>query len=239
MGVSEAVFVYSNAEQLRRLDLADSDLERGSTWSHVQLEDANIRPALTVQYLNKMLKDIPIETARTIKTQPDVLWGNRVQFTGIQITEPAIRACGYALTGRSPTIPRDMVTCTVQGQADVFNIWNGCTPNNPIKCMDRLYVCIVRIDNTDTGTCQFVARPGVGTPCGGTPLIDTIPRIVDEDNLERTLVYSFFIGTMVTQKRLRPIKMETLRNLFSVEDNQARLHPQHLRLQLVSVNVRM
>jgi hypothetical protein len=234
MGISEAVFSYSDVSRERDLARADKDLERGVAWRHSQLVDSGIGPAWPINQLDKKLSALSAEEIKIVQDDPG-MWSQMIQFSGVQITQPVLQACGHVLFGRSPVIPRDMVTCTVQGKADVFNVWNR--EKTAIRRMDRLYVCIVRRTHKNHDTVTFGMRPAVGRSNGLAP--STAYRLGKDSDHVCEIVLSYFIGTVISQNKVRLVAKNKLEELFTNNQQNKQSHPQSFGLQLISILVRI
>jgi hypothetical protein len=241
-GISEMVFSYTTLKRLSSIVRADEALQKGLTWDHKQLE-GDCSPALPVNQLDVKLKHLATAGKPLITSSE---WTHLVQFGGIQITQPVLQACAPLLQCRQPLPLRDMITFTVQGQADVFNVWNR-PDNKAIVCMDRLFVCIVQLAG-DGGTITYRALPAVGTRDHAVPdMADNhwpwLPRVPQARKAAAALpvarpvlLASFFIGTVVAHHRIRQVKPDKLKKLYESEGGQ---HPQTLNMQIISVNIRL
>jgi hypothetical protein len=234
MGVSEVVFCYTSLHDQHQITLADSDFEKGHVWKHAQLTDKGPGPAWPIQELNHQLQTLTQEVVADIsKQRPAQLWSRLIQFSGVQITQPILQACGHVLRGRGTVIPHDMITFTVQGQADIFNLWNRSS-NEGVRCLDRLYVCIVKYTYW-LGDVSYGLRPAVGMANGSAPR-EYVQLNRDSRAISKEIVHSYFIGTVISQQRIRYITQAKLESVFHpLKPN----HPNSLGLQLISINARM
>jgi hypothetical protein len=233
MGVSEVVFCCTSIADNDQLLQADKDFDQGHLWMHARLTNKGAGPAWPIQGLDKQLQKMSVADVAHISQMPAAaIWPRLVQFSGVQITQPILQACGHALFGRGAVIPHDMITFTVQGQSDIFNMWNR-NKDEGVRCTDPMYVCIVKYQSNGKVT-SYGVRPAVGLANGQSPREVTI---LNRDRYTPPeIVHSYFIGTVISQQRIRYIRRDRLESLFHVEGSA---HPQTIGLQLISINTRM